>query len=140
MSFDDRYKRINFFRSQKKTKNYKDFNVVIIKNKISLFFIDETLIRFVDIAYFIKLDFKNVYHKIWIREENEWKTTFRTRYELFEYTIMFFELIIVFVTFQTLINKISNDLINVICVIYLNNILIYFETQKKHYWQHVNII
>ena len=58
--------------------------------------------------------------------------TFRTRYELFEYVMMFFELTNIFVTFQTLINKIFNDLMNDICVIYLNNILIYFETQKKH--------
>ena len=54
--------------------------------------------------------------------------TFRTRYELFEYAMIFFELTNVFVTFQILINKILNDLIDVICVIYLNDILIYFET------------
>ena len=51
--------------------NYQNFNVVTIKNKISLFFIDETLNRFVDIAYFIKFDLKNVYHKIRFREKNK---------------------------------------------------------------------
>ena len=59
-------------------------------------------------------------------------TTFRTRYDHFEYTIISFELVNIFVTFQTLINKILRKLMNHICVIYLNNILIYFKTRKKH--------
>ena len=53
--------------------NYKIFNVVIIKNKVSLFFIDETLNRFIDDAYFIKFDLKNVYYKIRIREKKRVK-------------------------------------------------------------------
>ena len=59
-------------------------------------------------------------------------TTFRTRYDYFKYEIIFFELVNVFVTFQTLINKILRKLMNYICVIYLNNILIYFKTREKH--------
>ena len=59
-------------------------------------------------------------------------TTFRTRYDHFEYIIMFFELVNAFVTFQTLINKILQKLMNHICVIYLNDILIYFKTREKH--------
>ena len=42
--------------------NYKKLNVFIIKNKCSLFLIDETLNRLMNVVYFIKLDFKNAYH------------------------------------------------------------------------------
>ena len=49
-------------------------------------------------------------------------TTFRIRYDHFEYAIMFFKFVNVFITFQTLINKILRELINHICVIYLNDI------------------
>ena len=59
-------------------------------------------------------------------------TTFRTRYDHFEYAIMSFEFVNVFATFQTLINKILRKLMNHICVIYLNDILIYFKTREKH--------
>ena len=53
----------NFFIFKKNEKlrfcvNYRNFNIVIIKNKISLFFINKTLNRFVDVAYFIKFVLK----------------------------------------------------------------------------------
>ena len=112
--------------------DYKKLNALIIKNKCSLSLIDETLNRLVSVAYFIKLDFKNAYHRIRIRKDDEWMTTFRIRYDHFEYAIMSFELVNVLATFQTLINKILRRLINHICVIYLDDILIYFKTHEKH--------
>ena len=42
--------------------NYKKLNVLIIKNKCSLFLIDETLNCLMNVVYFIKLDLKNAYH------------------------------------------------------------------------------
>ena len=59
-------------------------------------------------------------------------TAFRTRYDHFEYTVMPFGLVNISVTFQTLINKVLRELINHICVIYLNDILIYFKTREEH--------
>ena len=59
-------------------------------------------------------------------------TTFRIHYNYFKYAVMFFELVNVFITFKILINKILRKLINHICVIYLNDILIYFKTREKH--------
>ena len=51
--------------------NYKDLNVVTIKNKISLTFIDETFNRLIEIVYFIKLNLKNAYYRIKIKVDNE---------------------------------------------------------------------
>ena len=113
--------------------DYKKLNALIIKNKCSFSLIDETLNRFISAAYFIKLDFKNVYHWIKIHKNDEWMTTFRIRYDHFEYAVMSFGLVNASVTFQTLINKILRELINHICVIYLNDILIYFKTREKHW-------
>ena len=113
--------------------DYKELNALIIKNKCSFSLIDETLNRFVSAAYFIKLDFKNAYHRIKIRKNDEWMTTFRIRYDHFEYTVMSFKLINTFIIFQTLINKVLRELINHIYVIYLDDILIYFKIRKKHW-------
>ena len=44
--------------------DYKELNVLIIKNKCSLSLIDKTLNRLVSVAYFIKFDLKNAYHRI----------------------------------------------------------------------------
>ena len=113
--------------------DYKRLNALIIKNKCLFSLIDETLNRLVSAAYFIKLDFKNAYHWIRIRKNDEWMTTFCIRYDYFEYAIMSFELVNVSATFQTLINKGFRELIDYIYVIYLNDILIYFKTRKKHW-------
>ena len=53
-------------------------------------------------------------------------------YEHFEYQVILFELANVFATFQIYINKILRELINVTCVIYINNILVYSNNSTKH--------
>ncbi len=52
---------------------------------------------------------------------------------------MSFELANAFAIFQIYINKALRSLINVICVIYLNDILIFSNESTKH-WQHVKLI
>ena len=116
--------------------NYKEFNAITIKNRYSLFLITKILNRFCEVKCFIKLNLKNVYYCIRIKVDNEWKTTFRTRYDHFEYQVMFFELVNVSAIFQVYINKILRDFIDVICVVYLNDILIY-NNDSALYWRNV---
>ena len=51
--------------------NYRDLNVVIIKNKCFLFLIKKTLDRLMNVIYFTKFNLKNAYHRIRIRKNNE---------------------------------------------------------------------
>ena len=51
--------------------NYKSLNAIIIKNRHSLSFIIETLNRLCDVKRFIKLNLKNVYHRIRIKRNDE---------------------------------------------------------------------
>ena len=67
-----------------------------------------------------------------IKKENEWKTTFRIKYELFEYRVMSFELANASTTFQAYINKALTKRLNVNVIVFLNDILIYFENSIKH--------
>ena len=112
--------------------NYRKFNAIIIKNCYSLFLITKFLNWFNNVKRFIKLNFKNVYYCIKIKINDEWKTTFRTRYKHFEYQIMFFDLINASTIFQIYINKVLWNFIDVICVVYLNNILIYNNKLTKY--------
>ena len=57
---------------------------------------------------------------------------FCTQYDHFEYMIMFFELINASVTFQAYINKIMIKLLNDFCMIYLNDIFIFFKNKIDH--------
>ena len=49
---------------------------------------------------------------------------------------MFFELVNAFVTFQSYVNRALKSYINVCCVIYLNDVLIYSKIEKQH-WKNV---
>ena len=107
-----------------------------IKNRYLISLCKELFNNILRACWYTQLNLKNAFNLICIREENEWKIAFKTRYELFKYQVISFELIIVLTTFQKVINKILKKYLNVFVTAYLNNILIYFNTKKKHE-QHV---
>ena len=72
--------------------NYKTFNNLIIKNRYSLLLIDENLNRLNKIKMYIDLNLIATYHRMRIKRNDEWKTTFKTRYNHFKYQILFFDL------------------------------------------------
>jgi hypothetical protein len=112
--------------------DYCALNKFTIKNRHPLSLINEIIDRLVDTVIYIKLNLKHTYHKIRIKLENEWKTAFRTRYGLFKYIIMLFGLINTPVIFQTYINEILKNLLNIIYVAYINDICIYSNKLEKH--------
>ena len=61
---------------------------------------------------FTKLDLRNAYHLVRIREGDEWKTGFNTLLGHFEYLVMPFGLTIAPAVFQTLINDVLRDMLN----------------------------
>ncbi|KAF8749324.1 hypothetical protein RHS01_10132 [Rhizoctonia solani] len=72
------------------------------------------------------------YNNVRIKEGDEWKTAFRTKYGLFEYLVMPFGLTNAPAAFQHFMNDLFRDLIDVTVVIYLDDILIFSEDPKKH--------
>jgi hypothetical protein len=60
----------------------------MVKNRYPLPLISELLDRVRKVRIFTKLDLWNAYHLIRIKEGNEFKTAFRTRYGQFEYQVM----------------------------------------------------
>jgi len=75
-------------------------------------------------------------HRIQIRKSDKWKITFHTRYDQFKYQIMLFELINASAIFQFYVNHALKLFMNICYIIYLNDVLIYFETKEQH-WKHV---
>ena len=116
--------------------NYYDLNEITVKNNYSLSLLSETLNHFAYAKHFIKIDICNIYHCIWICKSNKWKMTFYTCYDQFEYQMMLFELINAFVIFQFYVNHMFKSFMNICCVIYLNDVLVYFEMKKQH-WKHM---
>src|ERR687884_1036585 len=112
--------------------DYRGLNRVTIMNRFPLPLMSELQDRLCGAKIFTKLDLKNGYNLIRIRKGDEWKTAFRTRYGHFEYLVMPFGLANAPATFQTMINDILRDLLNRGVVAYLDDILIYSETEEEH--------
>jgi hypothetical protein len=105
--------------------DYRGLNKVTKKNRLALPLIGETLDRLSGAVKFTKLDMTNAYHRIRIRRGDEWKTAFRTRYGHFEYRVMPFGLCNAPATFQSYINRALLGYLDVFCVVYLDDVLIF---------------
>ena len=84
----------------------------------------------------MNLDIEETYYWVRMKEDKEWKTVFQTRYKHYKYTVMSFELKNALTTFQQLINNTVREYLDKFVITYLDNILIYSDTLKKHQ-QHV---
>ena len=82
--------------------------------------------------WFTKMDLKNGFNLICIREGDEWKTAFRTRYGLYEFQVMPFGLTNAPSMFQDMMNHIFSDMLDLGLIVYMDNILIYATTRDEH--------
>jgi hypothetical protein len=64
--------------------DYRGLNSGTIPNRYPIPLISEILNRLGQAVIFTKLDLRNAYHLIRIKEGHEWMTAFRTRFGLFE--------------------------------------------------------
>ena len=68
-----------------------------------------------------------------ICESNEWKTTFKTQYGHFKYQVLPFSIFNASATFQRYVNKILAKKLDILVVVYLDDILIYIEDLGQPY-------
>lgn len=112
--------------------DYRGLNKVSVKNRYPLPLISEILDRLSGAKYFSKIDVQDAYYRIRIREGDEWKTAFRTRYGHFEYTVMPFGLTNAPATFQNYIHIALRGLLDLFCVAYLDDILVFSGDRESH--------
>jgi hypothetical protein len=112
--------------------DYRVLNLRTVKNRYPLPQISELLDRVRGARIFTKLDIANVYHLIRIKEGDEYKTAFRTRYGQCEYRVMPFVLTNALATFQAYIDDCLRPYINNFTVYYLDDILIYLTNEDDH--------
>ena len=72
--------------------DYRQLNDIMIKNRYPLPRINELQDKLRKAKYFTKLDLKEGYYLVRIKEGEEWKIAFRTRLRLYEYIVMPFGL------------------------------------------------
>ena len=113
--------------------DYRQLNKITIKNRYALPLISELQSRFHRAKWFTKLDVRDAYALIRIKEGEEWKTAFRTRYGHYEYTVMPFGLTNAPATFQALINDILRQYLDDFVVAFLDDIMIYTKGTLEEY-------
>jgi hypothetical protein len=119
--------------------DYRPLNAVTIKNKYSLPRIDILFDQLTGAKVFSKVDLCSSYHQIKIRLEDVPKTTFSTRYGLYEYLVMSFGLITTPTHFMYLINSVFMPELDKFVVVFIDDILIYSKSEEEHV-QHLRVI
>jgi hypothetical protein len=112
--------------------NYRPLNAVTIKNKYPLPRIDILFDQLTGVQVFSKIDLRSGYHQIKIRDEDIPKTTFSTRYGLYEYLVMSFGLINTPAYFMYLMNSVFMPELDKFVVVFIDDILVYSKSTKDH--------
>ena len=112
--------------------DYRGLNKITVKNRYPLPLIGELLERVSQAKYFSKFDVRDGYNRLRMAPGEEWKTAFRCRYGLFEYTVMPFGLCNAPGTFQHYMNNTFREFLDEFLVVYLDDLLVYSSTLKEH--------
>lgn len=108
--------------------DYCRLNTITKKNRYPLPLIDDLLDRTQGCTVFTVIDLKNTFNLIRICKGDKWKTVFQTPLGLFETLVMPFGLTNTPSIFQACIQDMLRDYLNVFCIVYLDNILIFSRT------------
>ncbi|ESK87517.1 reverse transcriptase-rnase h-integrase [Moniliophthora roreri MCA 2997] len=110
-----------------------ELNKGTVKNAYPLPLISELLDKLKGAEIFTKLDLRNGYNNVRIKDGDQWKAAFKTNKGLFEPTVMFFGLSNSPATFQAFMNNILSDFIDEgWCVVYMDDILLFSKDPIEH--------
>ena len=80
----------------------------------------------------MKINLRQAYHQIRIKEGDKWKGAFRTKEGLFKPIVLQFRFTNAPATFQRRINYILREYLDDFIIVYLNNIIIYSNNKKEY--------
>jgi hypothetical protein len=103
--------------TQRMFVDYRSLNEVTIKNKYPLPQIEDLFDQMKGASVFSKIDLRSGFH---------------TRYGLYEYTVMSFGLTNALAYFMYLTNKVFMEYLDKFVVIFIDDILIFSETEEEH--------
>ena len=109
--------------------------------------IDDLLDQSAGAQFFTRIDLRSGYHQIRVAEDDIEKTTFRTRYDNYEWLVMSFGLTGALGTFNHFGNDLFCAFLDEFVILYIDDMFIYSKTLREHmvhvrmcckYWARIN--
>jgi hypothetical protein len=119
-------------RTKRMCIDYISLNGVTIKNKYPLPRIEDLFDQLRGASVFSKIDLRLGNHQLRIRPSDIPKTTFITKYGLYEFIVMSFGLTNAPAYFMYLMNNVFMDYLDKFVVVFIDDILIYSQNEQEH--------
>jgi hypothetical protein len=112
--------------------DYRQLNKATIKNQYPLPRIDDLFDQMKGATVFSKIDLRSGYHQLRIKEDDVPKTTFKTRFGHYEFTVLPFGLTNAPGVFMSLMNGVFREYLDKFVQVFIDDILIYSWTTEEH--------
>ena len=113
--------------------DFRRLNEVTVDDKFPIPNIDSLFDKLGRAQYFTSLDLAKGFHQILMDDNDVEKTAFSTSRGHFEFLRMPFGLKNAPATFQRMMNYILSEFINIICVLYMDDILVFSTSLTEHF-------
>ena len=117
----------------------RQLNWVTINNRYPLPMIDDLFDQLRGVRVYSKINLRTGYHQLRVRDADILKTTFRTGYGHFEFTVMPSGLTNAPTAFMDLMHRIFKPYLDQFVVVFVDNILIYSQSKWEHEY-HLRIV
>ena len=105
--------------------DYRQLNKMIIKKRYQLPCIDDLFNQIHGAKIFSKIYLRYGYHQVLIKDEDIFKTAFKTPYGHYEFVVMSFGITNALASFMCLMNNVLSKYFDKFIVVFIDDILIY---------------